>query len=57
MIKSTTVELDKDLCCVSSIISTDKIESLLRQKGYEPLRWAIVNTKNETLLISVSFEE
>ena len=33
-----------------------KIETILRQRGIEPLRWAIVSVLSDKLVISVSYE-
>lgn len=37
-------------------ITAEKIEKAFRQKGIEPLRWAIVRVDGEVFTISVSYE-
>lgn len=38
-------------------VTTAKIESVFKEKGIEPLRWAIVGTDAETFTINISYEQ
>ena len=52
MITTENFEIEK-----TEDLTASYIENCLAQKGIEPLRWAIVDTTDENLIVSVSYKK
>ncbi len=52
MITTENFEIEKNINLTGSYI-----ENSLAQKGIEPLRWAIVDTTDKNLIVSVSYRK
>ena len=52
MITTENFEIEK-----TEDLTASYIENCLEQKGIEPLRWAIVDTTDKNLILSVSYKK